>query len=692
MSSEKKYSLTLKNLLKTDHYKIPVYQRNYDWGKAQIEQLINDIQDFAENNSHEEEANKQTYYLGSLIVHQRGGYFEILDGQQRFTTLSLLVFYLKYCLPDKFSWYQKPNLSFESRPKSDKAIGSLFRTFEQPNGTGDLSRAEFLEVYKAIDSKECSDAILAGFKIIEDVVSEVFSNEKSVQLKGFVEYLLNHVEILRIRVPKNTDVTHYFEVMNNRGEQLEKHEVVKASLLSVVQGDAQAMAVIQKVWLACSDMNRYVQAGFNVQERKAVFGDSAESLEVVDFAELTAKLAVKEDSKVPYTPSFRSELSFEESLEKGKAVKDNGSSNADNDAGRLERFSSVIDFPNFLIHVLRVYLLQKSSPKRPVLDDKELITSFEDCFGERTDSQTDNVKEFIFTLLKVRYLFDRFVVKREHSNKEGSWSLKRYKLYSKGSSDYVDSFNTEKKADESEEKYERGDTVSCLMLLSAFHVSYPTSSRKNWLSAVLYGLIKQEPTTGKEYLVFLESLAKSFMVNRYLIDSPKEYLGFMYSEQSMLASVPLGLKESGYDFLNVIRYGKAAVFVFNYLDYLLWREQRSSIKQGEDFKFSFKSSVEHFSPQTPRANKVLKEDDLHSFGNLCLMANTDNSSLGNSSPREKSGILEGKRNSMAPLSLKLELMMQQATGEKLEWDSVAINTHGNKMLDVIKKELGLTCG
>ena len=674
MSSETKYSLTLKELLENDHYKVPVYQRNYDWGKAQIEQLINDIQDYAKNEE------KHTYYLGSLIVHQRDNYFEILDGQQRFTTLSLLAIYLKSRLPKIFSWYEKPNLSFESRPKSDAAIERLLHRFAL-SGDG-----------KEIDLSECSASIISGFEIINTILS-VDNKNDNISLQRFADYLLKHVEILKIQVPKNTDVTHYFEVMNNRGEQLEKHEVVKSNLLAAVQDDMQTMAIIQKVWLACSDMNRYVQAGFNVQERKAVFGNSAEGFKATRFADLTTVLALKNDPDALERPSFNSKLSFDEALEKGKAIKLSAGSDADKDEGRLERFSSVIDFPNFLMHVLRVYLLQESSSKRFALDDKELITAFKDCFGVQGEGHADRVKKFVFTLLKTRYLFDRFVVKRENTNKEGSWSLKRYKLYSSGSSDYVDSFNTESNAEENEDKHERGDTVSCLMLLSAFHVSYPTNSRKNWLSAVLCRLYKQEPANAKDYLVFLEGLAKAFMIHRYLVEEPHDYPSFMYGDDEQLTALPGAFTSQRYDLLSLLSYRKATVFVFNYLDYLLWKKEKGFDKDTLDkFRFSFKSSVEHFSPQTPKANASLKYDYLHSFGNLCLMADADNSSLGNSSPREKSNILNGKRESMAPLSLKLELMMQQAILKEKDWGSIAIETHGEKMLDVINKELGLTYG
>ena len=69
----------------TNKYIIPLYQRNYAWGKEQIEALIQDI---CEAYERDKEGN---YYIGSLVVLRRhNGDYEVIDGQQRLTTLSLL--------------------------------------------------------------------------------------------------------------------------------------------------------------------------------------------------------------------------------------------------------------------------------------------------------------------------------------------------------------------------------------------------------------------------------------------------------------------------------------------------------------------------------------------------------------------------------------------------------------------------
>ena len=78
-------------IFQSDKYVIPRYQRAYAWEREQIEQLIDDILDFKQNN----------YYIGSLIVAKVEGLentYEVVDGQQRLTTLYLLQQYLRLIL------------------------------------------------------------------------------------------------------------------------------------------------------------------------------------------------------------------------------------------------------------------------------------------------------------------------------------------------------------------------------------------------------------------------------------------------------------------------------------------------------------------------------------------------------------------------------------------------------------------
>jgi uncharacterized protein with ParB-like and HNH nuclease domain len=84
--------LSIGNLFASkEMYVIPIYQRNYSWGKPQIEQLVEDIWDYAFAKADSE----TSYFIGNLIVFNREQrssevIFETIDGQQRLTTLTIM--------------------------------------------------------------------------------------------------------------------------------------------------------------------------------------------------------------------------------------------------------------------------------------------------------------------------------------------------------------------------------------------------------------------------------------------------------------------------------------------------------------------------------------------------------------------------------------------------------------------------
>ncbi|HHF2448603.1 TPA: HNH endonuclease family protein, partial [Haemophilus influenzae] len=142
-------------------------------------------------------------------------------------------------------------------------------------------------------------------------------------------------------------------------------------------------------------------------------------------------------------------------------------------------------------------------------------------------------------------------------------------------------------------------------------------------------------------------------------------------------------------------------FVFNRLDYQLWKffheqEQKQkveilsendkwlTIKNKEviwkKFRFTFRSSVEHHYPQHPSVGDEL-ESGLNDFGNLYLLSQSKNSSLGNSSPEEKKKHYTYNEYD----SLKQAIMMSHD-----KWGEDEIKVHGEKMLTILNRPLSKT--
>ena len=96
------------------------------------------------------------------------------------------------------------------------------------------------------------------------------------------------------------------------------------------------------------------------------------------------------------------------------------------------------------------------------------------------------------------------------------------------------------------------------------------------------------------------------------------------------------------------KYGAIPVYAFNFVDYVLWKN-REELKKDydvkfEDFKFAYRRSIEHWFPQHPNSDeRVEKIDDkfLHSFGNLCIITDSQNSKFGNLVPSAKYKQWEG---------------------------------------------------
>ena len=118
----------IKEILGNEFYIIPRYQRNYAWGKAEISQLIKDIDEFFPKENNE----KKSYYLGSLVCFKReDGSFELIDGQQRHTTITLINLVLKNWPNTIENTVSVPKLKYDSRKKIQNYIEILYKTDEK---------------------------------------------------------------------------------------------------------------------------------------------------------------------------------------------------------------------------------------------------------------------------------------------------------------------------------------------------------------------------------------------------------------------------------------------------------------------------------------------------------------------------------------------------------------------------------
>ena len=345
----------------------------------------------------------------------------------------------------------------------------------------------------------------------------------------------------------------------------------------------------------------------------------------------------------------------------------------DTEDGYLEddtrvRFESVIEFPYFLLHVLKVYLsLHPEIEHRDgdtliyeLLDDKKLTSSFERILdygvvnGEPINRSLFS-REFVICLLRTRYLFDKYIIKREYANEssDGEWSLKSLFVSGQQSNKRAYYANTRFAAYKQWESTNKWRHPYNLMLQSALRVSYTSPKVMHWITELLIWLSSNVDKLDTEIPSYTDT------INEIAKRPVREFL--KKKEYSLGVNTPH--------------------IVLNYLDFLLWREN-----PNVDFAFEFRNSVEHWYPRNPSEGTFERwDDDVDRFGNLCLIQRNVNSRFSNMSPEAKKSTF---KDMIKKGSLKLRIMSEKTQGDNAsqQWKKDICAQHEQDMLDLLKKE------
>ena len=655
-------------------YEVPIYQRNYAWGQDEISTLIQDVYDAYSKNT------KTIYFIGTLVSFHKGeSIYEVIDGQQRLTTINLVLNALEIPIKNK--------LTYRARQKSNNSIQSI------PD----------------FHIEEKDEGIVNGFKYAQSAIKEIIPKECKDKFK---DYFQNSVHLIHYQVPKDIDLNHYFEIMNSRGEQLEKHEIVKARLIEKLSVEERATFNI--LWENCSEMGVYIQQKYR---EKDIFGVDHCEFKISSFdclPRVDNKLGMKKISDI---------LEQESPIESQNSV-----SKKEN---KIDTFQPIIDFPNFLLIVLKITRMKDPTfdPKSFNLDDKELVNEF-----EKITIDSEFVKQFSFNLLKAKYLLDNYIV--HHSNEEDTlesnpWKLQKWQIDEK-KNEFLKNLSHESNSEPSKQ-------LKLVQLLSMFEVSFSPRQRKNYLFYCLLDLFHNKELNLENYYKFVSGLADKFLVDIYLnkdnlseINTPKpgSFDETVLSKEKRLPDT----ERINYNIDFAAIYGDGTsvskgipFFVFNYLDYKIWELYFDNLR-GEDsnkgdsdrqdffnklgcnefklevFKqFYFSStrrSLEHFFPQANVSSdtNTPSHEQINCFGNYAMIGGEANSSGSNWTPKSKlNHYLDASRKIklVSVASLKFMIMMQICIDNEtkvtelardggLEWNFEDIEKHQEKMLGIIK--------
>lgn len=237
-------------------YTVPSYQRHYVWESDNINDML---EDFASNYI---EHNNEEYFLGSYIIQSKDKSNDLLDGQQRITTLFLLFAYLRDY--EKSSDDVKSNcieLIFQKANKI-KHISERIRLSYEIRGNVKKFIEEYLMapgsitqhwdkiVKKANNKQECISIQRMCNALL--CLDGFFTEHKDIDLDAFLGYILNNVVMIYISADSLEDAFRLFSVMNDRGQKLSNADILKSSNLEKIEDN--------------NEMNEYAREWENMQE------------------------------------------------------------------------------------------------------------------------------------------------------------------------------------------------------------------------------------------------------------------------------------------------------------------------------------------------------------------------------------------------------------------------------------------
>lgn len=685
-------------------FEIPPYQRLYEWEKEHIETLLEDVKKACINV--QGELQNKIYFIGNVVVSEENGRYILIDGQQRLTTLFLIGIYLASEGCKDWEGFVKNGkqirISMPLRESEEKWLSDFIG--KQNKDFKDLSKK----------NPNIHHKITKGLETIAEWFEKNISKEEGVdkhkpKLASFAQCLYGNnetgIRFALVKLAKDTDLNQFFVRMNNRGKQLEKHEILKSRLLNIIRGekknnsDSSEWQKYAKIWDLCSDMDKYI---FALEEDRKIFCKEKDS-QGNPFGENNGKPIrktlqdiqgrkiyeiAKEFKKIDnlcIAENSNSDLTLADIIEKSKPQKNEEKS-------KDAIYRSIIDFPTFLLHIFKLFALENSqSFNVPIKKDDLLKTMWENDEVEDFWKKGSNTKDFIQQLLLYRFAFDYFVIKQKASD-----------------SSYVIDWNYIKGGNSGRILFQgnelKNDNLKHLVMIQNYLRVARAGERQNyhhWLTYMLQKACKvlfdDQDSNIKDFIIDIVRKLES-------LDTKLAYRQANDGDESKLLDIAnqelIGEKQSNNE-IGEVNFGflnqgtETPHYWFYRLEYYLWKgnkmdQQQFGIQQFSTIKTNFRfrglNSIEHFYPQSKIGENNWGEDNINNFGNLALISQSFNSSLGNQNAQDKSLDMQKKVNKEDVESLKLWLMYAKKGKDQI-WTSGNAQDHQTEMLEVLKTSL-----
>lgn len=645
-------------------FNVPIYQRLYVWGDDQIKTLLTDMANAFDRRD------AQFFLGGTLLVEkttdkdrdQGVRRFDLIDGQQRFTTLWMLstVPVWREVMGDFSRVLLKggtiPRLHFSIREEVNDFLASMMlggkSTDSEAIDTRSMRQAQqlmasFAQTYKRADGRPVDDEYLKA-------------------LAGFV---YRNVSLVLTQVPEGMDLNKLFEVINNRGIQLQHHEILKARLLHDIPAENRSRYAA--LWNACADMSGFVERNLCLETQLEAhkLGDLYNKGQLLHAGAVGGLLARKADGM---HTGDDDRLTLEDIV--GASISDTNTvlATITEDDGEAPWARSIIGFPLFLLHVLRIWLKEQGSQDLPRVLDRQLLELFETYLLVPAEpaQRGERAQGFIDLVWRMRVLWDEYVIKWVDQGDEEIHQICHTSISASEDKRYINR--------------SRDNTLhQGLSLLQSMLYHSQEITTHYWLTPFLYFIYKHAHTVrggGGEvehyygFLCHLDNQLLGEVTDASLVVRSRKFMDDPWRIASALQFETALAEDDGVRF---------AHYWFYKLDFVLWVEQQRDRELWGNFRFTAKNSVEHVSPQNPQATdtNTVSKDWLDRFGNLALVSRGINSEYGNLPFNEKRQRFLNKRAyEQRPDSLKMDLIY---SSEK--WGEDEADAHQSAMLAEMRR-------
>ena len=233
------------NALQNKMFSVPIYQRSYSWEDKQVQDLLNDINSAIENGESE-------YFLGSVVVTKKGKRFEIVDGQQRIVTITMIIAAIRdyfivnndneraNAIESQYLFFKElKTLKLVPKVKLNLIDNQFFLDKVLSNTSGETSLTEA--------SKHSHSNIEDAVKLIKREINKIGDKgDPNEGLISLIDFISERLKVIWVSVADEANAFVIFETLNDRGLSLAITDLLKNYLFGL---SGNRIDEIQSNWI-----------------------------------------------------------------------------------------------------------------------------------------------------------------------------------------------------------------------------------------------------------------------------------------------------------------------------------------------------------------------------------------------------------------------------------------------------------